>query len=279
MNPVYDTTLTPEICDNGSYTLGPHTLNRAGHYSHIFHTVEGCDSLVQVDLTVWPTYKIDHYDTACFSDGIDVGGMRYYESGILPHTYSSIQGCDSMVTHFLHIKGQYLKARAHISPEIVTPGNLEMRLEDISRSAIDRLWLIGDDLQTDEEKLYYTYPDEKDTVPLYLIAYSDDGCTDSLQRILRIDRTVIFVPNTFTPSLESNSRWFIYTQDITDMEVWIYNRQGNLVHHYIGTDGYWDGTSNGRNCPQAAYVYKAEYRSRVYPDRLQAITGTILLLR
>ncbi len=279
VNPVYDTTLTPEICDNGSYTLGPHTLNRTGHYSHIFHTVEGCDSLVQVDLTVWPTYRIDHYDTACFSDGIDVGGMRYYESGILPHTYSSIQGCDSMVTHFLHIKGQYLKARAHISPEIVTPGNLEMRLEDISRSAIDRLWLIGDDLQTDEEKLYYTYPDEKDTVPLYLIAYSDDGCTDTLQRILRIDRTVIFVPNTFTPSLESNSRWFIYTQDITDMEVWIYNRQGNLIHHYIGTDGYWDGTSNGRNCPQAAYVYKAEYRSRVYPERLQAITGTILLLR
>lgn len=279
VNPVYDTTITPEICDNGSYSLGPLTINRTGHYEHTFATVEGCDSLVRADLTVWPTYEIDHYDTACYSEGIDVGGVRYYESGVLPYMYTTVLGCDSLVTHNLHIKGTYLRARAHISPEIVTTGNLDIRLEDISRAAIDRLWLIGDDYTSTETKFTYTYPEEMDTVPLQLIAYSSDGCTDTVHRILQIDRTVIYVPNTFTPSLESNSRWFIYTQDVTDMEVWIYNRQGNLVHHYLGTDGYWDGTSDGKNCPQGAYVFKAEYHSRAYPERLQALTGTILLLR
>lgn len=279
INPVYDTILTPEICDNGSYNLGPLTLNHSGHYEHTFASVDGCDSLVQVNLTVWPTYKIDHYDTACLSEGIDVGGVRYYESGVLPHMYTTVQGCDSLVTHFLTIKGLYLQARAHVSPEIVTPGNLDVSLADISRAAIDRLWLIGDDFQSTEEEFVYTYPDEHDTVPLYLIVYSDDGCTDTVHRILQIDRTAIYVPNVFTPSLESNSRWFIYAQDLTDMEVWIYNRQGNLVYHYLGADGYWDGTSDGKDCPQGAYVFKAEYHSRVYPDRQQSITGTILLLR
>ena len=279
VNPVYDTTLQPEICDNGIYTLGPQKLNATGHYEHTFATVNGCDSLVRVDLTVWPTYRIDHYDTACFSQGIEIGGERYYESGIMPHMYTSTQGCDSLVTHYLHIKGQYLKARAHITPSIVTMGNLEVQLRDESRAAIDRLWLIGDEYTSANEALTYVYPEEFDTVQLYLIAYSEDGCEDTLRSILQIDRSVIFAPNAFTPNQSTNDRWFLISKDLSELEVWIYNRQGNLVHHYEGTDGYWDGTSNGRDCPQGAYVFKAEYRSRVYPDRMETLTGTILLIR
>jgi gliding motility-associated-like protein len=155
---------------------------------------------------------------------------------------------------------------------------LNVELEDISRAAIDRLWIIGDDEYTDS-KLHYIYPSDMDTVPLSLIAYSDDGCADTLNRLLQIDRTAIFAPNTFTPSLETNSRWYIVSRDIEEMEVWIYNRQGNLVHYYSGADGYWDGTRNGKPCEQGVYVFRAEYHSRVYPDRLQSMIGTILLIR
>lgn len=280
VNAVYDTTLTPEICDDNTYTLGPRPLNATGHYEHTFASIDGCDSLVRVDLTVWPTYKVDHFDTACFSDGFEIGGIRHHESGIMPHMYTTTQNCDSLVTHYLHIKGRYLKARAHISPEIVTLGNLDVQLNDMSRASSGRLWLVGDDVTSHQEKLSYTYPEDRDTVPLYLIAYSDDGCTDTLHTLLQIDRTVVYVPNAFTPTLETNNKWFIYTQDITDIEVWIYNRQGNLVFHYTGPDGQWDGnTHSGIPCPQGSYVFKADYTSRVYPERPQSITGTILLIR
>ncbi len=280
VNPVYDTTLAPEICDNERYTLGPRNYNVTGHYEYTLASVVGCDSLVRVDLTVWPTYKTDYYDTACLSDGIEIGGVRYYESGVLPHMYTSVQGCDSLVTMYLTIKGIYLKARVHIMPPIVTPGNLEVELYDDSRASIDRLWLLGDDFQSTEHKFYYTYPEEQDTVPLYLIAYSDDGCTDTLHSLLQIDRSAIFAPNAFTPNRETNNRWYIVSSDVTDIEVWIYNRQGNLLHHYTGVDGYWDGTTDGGNdCSQGAYVFRAEYRTRVYPERQQSLTGTILLIR
>lgn len=273
--PDYSGTETGEICDNESYQLGPNRYNTTGQYEYTFTTVDGCDSLIKLDLTVWPTYSVEFFDTACRSEGINVGGVRYYDSGILPYTYTTAQGCDSLVTLHLTIKGYYLKARAHISPSIVTPENLDVEIYDNSRAAIDRLWLIGDDFQSTEEAFNYTYPEEYDSVPLYLIAYSEDGCADTLYTILQIDRSSIFVPNAFTPSQSTNDRWYIVAQGLTELEVWIYNRQGNLVYHYEGMDGYWDGG----NCPQGSYVFKAEYRVHAYPDRKQSLSGTILLIR
>lgn len=278
VNPVYDTTVGAEICDNKSYTLGPQNITSAGHYEHTFASIDGCDSLVRVDLNVWPTYNTQVYDTVCASSGLTFDGVHYTEAGSYTKSMSSIHQCDSLITLNLALKGLYLKARAHISPSIVTPENLDIELEDISRASIDRLWMIGSEEFLDN-KFTYTYPADEDTVPLVLIAYSDDGCADTLSKLLQIDRTTIFVPNTFTPGLETNSEWFVVSRDIEDMEVWIYNRQGNLVHHYTGADGSWDGTSNGVPCRQDVYVFRCEYRSRVYKDRQQTITGTILLLR
>ena len=278
VNPVYDTSIDAEICDNETYTLGPQTLSAPGTYQHLFSTIHGCDSLVHVRLTVWPTYHTHFYDTVCASAGIDFEGTHYSQAGAYTVNYRTIHQCDSLATLHLTLKGLYLKARAHITPTIVTPGNTDIELEDISRAAIDRLWIIGDKEYT-EAKFVYTYPEEFDTVELRLIAYSDDECTDTLNRLLQIDRTIILAPNAFTPSQETNDRWFIATRDISSLEVWIYNRQGFLMHHYTGTDGYWDGTHNGTPCRQDAYVFRAEYRSRVYPDRLQTATGTIMLIR
>lgn len=62
--------------------------------------------------------------------------------------------------------------------------------------------------------------------------------------------------------------------------MWIYNRTGLLVTHLEGTDLRWDGTSaDGVDCPQGAYVYNLNYRTTPRPEKLQSLTGTILLIR
>lgn len=278
MYPDYDTTVDAAICDNQSYTLGPLTLTEAGQYEHLFASIHGCDSMVHVNLAVWPTFHTQIYDTVCATSGITFDGVHYTSSGSYTKKLYTEHQCDSLVTLNLTLKGLYLKARAHISPTIVTPEDLAIEMEDISRASCDRLWLIGDE-EYRTTKVSYTYPAEEDTVPLLLIAYSEDGCADTLHRLLQIDRTTIFAPNAFTPNLETNNQWFIVSRDIEYMEVWIYNRQGNLVHHYTGADGYWDGTHDGKPCRQDVYVYRCEYRSRVYKDRQQSLTGTIMLIR
>ena len=60
--PDYDeTTITEEICFGESYSFYGTTYNAPGHYEvqHTDHTVlHGCDSIVRLDLTIWPENQI-----------------------------------------------------------------------------------------------------------------------------------------------------------------------------------------------------------------------------
>ena len=277
--PVYDISIEAEICDNQWYTLGGQRINTAGHHSAMLRTVNGCDSLVNLDLTVWPTYSQTFIDTVCATSGIDFDGVHYMQSGIYTHTHPTIHGCDSLLILDLNLRGLNLKAKAQVVPLIPTPENLNIELRDVSRAAVDRLWIVGD-ITSKLAHLDYTYPEAEDSVEAMLIAYSFDECADTAVTVIRIDRSTLFAPNAFTPGRDDNNRWQLIGVQVPYLKVWIYNRQGNLVATYEGLDGSWDGTDiNGRPCEQGAYVYKAEYRTLLHPDRNQSITGTILLIR
>jgi gliding motility-associated-like protein len=112
------------------------------------------------------------------------------------------------------------------------------------------------------------------------VAYSPEGCADTARTTILIDRSIIFTPNAFTPSESTNNTWQPVFNQLLDLEVWIYTRSGLLVNHLEGTDLRWDGTSaDGVDCPQGAYVYNLQYRTTPRPEKLQSLTGTILLIR
>ncbi len=122
-------------------------------------------------------------------------------------------------------------------------------------------------------------------VPMYVdslmlvLTIENDMCaaTDTVHvGVLRAD---ILFPNVFTPSLESNSFFKAYTTAVSDFELWIYDRRGDLVFHTTDIDEGWDGTSDGRPLPQATYVYKCHYRDQITPNGWQSKTGTVTLLR
>ena len=277
--PVYDTAVTAEICDNQSYTIGHERFAAAGHHEVTLVTTDGCDSLVRLDLTVWPTYAETFTDTVCATSGIDFDGTHYMYSGSYTHHHPTVHGCDSMLTLNLTLRGLNLRAQAQVAPLIPTPTNLDIELRDVSRAAIGRTWYVGD-IVSSEKTLSYTYPEAEDSVEAVLIAYSNDECADTSTTVIRIDRSALYAPNAFTPGQPPNSHWQLVGTQVTHLEVWIYNRQGNMVARYTGIDGAWDGTDlGGRPCQQGAYVFKAEYQTKLHPERMQTMTGTILLIR
>ena len=277
--PVYDTAVTAEICDNQSYTIGHERFAAAGHHEVTLVTTDGCDSLVRLDLTVWPTYAETFTDTVCATSGIDFDGTHYMYSGSYTHHHPTVHGCDSLLTLNLTLRGLNLRAQAQVAPLIPTPTNLDIELRDVSRAAIGRTWYVGD-IVSSEKTLSYTYPEAEDSVEAVLIAYSNDECADTSTTVIRIDRSALYAPNAFTPGQPPNSHWQLVGTQVTHLEVWIYNRQGNMVARYTGIDGAWDGTDlGGRPCQQGAYVFKAEYQTKLHPERMQTMTGTILLIR
>ncbi len=276
--PTYDIALTDSTCSNYAYFIGSHLCDSTGHYEYKLASEWGCDSMVRVDLTVMPAYDVVIFDTACASVGYEFDGVTYIESGTYVIRKLTTEGCDSITTLNLAIKGADMKARAEIVPHIVTVQNPTVRLRDVSSGADGRLWEV-DGGTSDSELWIIAYPVDKDSVPVTLIATTRAGCNDTVREMLYLDRATLFTPNVFTPDKESNNRWQPAMYDIVKLEVSIYDRQGRLIYSYEGVDGYWDGTHNGKPCQQGAYVFTARYVSRLYPGRVQTMNGTITLLR
>jgi gliding motility-associated-like protein len=94
-----------------------------------------------------------------------------------------------------------------------------------------------------------------------------------------ITKSEIFFPNIFTPNRQENNRFRAYYTNITDFEIWIYDRRGDLVYHSTDINEGWDGTHEDRPCVQAAYVYTCTYKDTITPGGVMKKTGTVVLVR
>ena len=98
VNPMESTNLTAAICEGSSYTENGFNASEAGTYTQTLQTVNGCDSIVTLTLTVNPTYNITI--DASINDGetYEENGFSESEAGTYVHTLQSEFGCDSVIT-------------------------------------------------------------------------------------------------------------------------------------------------------------------------------------
>jgi len=77
----------------------------AGDYPHVYVGSNGCDSTATIHLTITPGYETDVNESFCdgSSFALPWGGSASV-AGNYPHTYTSVSGCDSLVTIHLTVK-------------------------------------------------------------------------------------------------------------------------------------------------------------------------------
>jgi hypothetical protein len=88
---------TETICQGQSYNFGSQTLNAAGSYSEVFVNSDGCDSLVNLSLTILPTYSLNQAITLCAGESLQIGNSNYSQSGNYQTILTSQSGCDSTI--------------------------------------------------------------------------------------------------------------------------------------------------------------------------------------
>ena len=95
---IYSETITAEICDGETYEIGDSTYSATGSYIQNYVTVNGCDSIVTLDLTVLPALVTILDEFICSGQTFTMGGVSYSETGTYIDTLQSSAGCDSLVT-------------------------------------------------------------------------------------------------------------------------------------------------------------------------------------
>lgn len=73
----------------------------------------------------------------------------------------------------------------------------------------------------------------------------------------------IYVPNSFTPDGDGMNELFFATGtniDPESIELFIFDRWGELIHTGAGGNAYWDASVNGAPVQDGVYVWKVQYR-------------------
>jgi gliding motility-associated-like protein len=171
-----------------------------------------------------------------------------------------------------------------VVPERLTYDHPDFTAYDISGEDYLRQWIIvnpdGDSLHltSDARQITYTADLSDDSLQVVLVV-SNGLCPDTAQATVTMLYTTLFAPNVFTPGLDINNRFAIVGHGLKQLELEIYNRNGECIFRTADAASGWDGTCGGRPCPQGAYVWRPSYIAAERPNTTRTAIGTVTLLR
>lgn len=282
------------ICEGMTVELGGVQYGETGIYQDSLISMNGCDSIVTLDLLVFPDPPIiadfDTRPTSCkgASDGsvflASIDGTRppfyFFIDGVLvppPNTLVYLPAG----SYAARIENEY----GCFSEEIVVVGEGPpfdvVATGDTTIILGHPAYLVG---QTNLPASNVSWtPVDNIGCPIcletYVTPYSDqtysieamteDGCIDKDSITIRVDRTpVLYIPNIFSPNGDQINDYFTIHTDPLNVtavdEVYIFDRWGGILTHQAHLDTeqslvLWDGTTPYGDALSGIYVYLIKY--------------------
>jgi gliding motility-associated-like protein len=107
INPNYHTSVTDSICQGEYYNFYGDSLTTEGLYSKTLKATTGCDSIIELALTVFPAYTFYNTASICQGDSYDFYGQSLTKADTYTKTFKTIHGCDSIIALTLKVNPVY----------------------------------------------------------------------------------------------------------------------------------------------------------------------------
>ncbi|MCC6701266.1 MAG: PKD domain-containing protein [Fluviicola sp.] len=202
-------------------------------------------------------------------------------------TLTSDVGCTytSTYTNLIEVFS-YPNAFFNINPNPTSMFNPTVNLIDGSSSdVVSYQWIMpaGTPATSTDQNVNVTYPEGvAGNYGVTLIVENEDGCTDTMKRVVQvITEVILFAPNTFTPDGdEFNQQWFLHIDgiDVSQFDLFIFNRWGEVVWESHDPKGAWDGTYHGKIVQEGTYTWTLETKD-ITTDKKYEFGGHITILR
>ncbi|MDD3875837.1 MAG: choice-of-anchor J domain-containing protein [Bacteroidales bacterium] len=105
--PSYEYVHHVEICDGDSLTWRGNSYTVQGTYYDSLFTVNGCDSVFTLHLSINPVYEFTHIEQICNNDTFTWHGNDYTAQGLYYDSLTTVNGCDSVYKLHLIILPTY----------------------------------------------------------------------------------------------------------------------------------------------------------------------------
>jgi gliding motility-associated-like protein len=270
ISPVYNDTLPPiTICPSDSVLFGNQYYKSEGIYTDSLLSALGCDSIVTLDLSVYPqtflSVNLGNDTTICWLDSLKLNA--YHPDAMQYQWHDASTG----ITYTVYYDGQYWVKISNPCSEASDTINVTY-LRAIILNLKDTVFCEDANirLELDVASPYASYLwQDGSTSPIYLIRqagiYSvtvSNACM-SLTKEIEIstkdcDSLQIWLPNAFTPNGDGLNEVFkpiIHKAEyLKEYEMSIFDRWGNCIFSTRDYQTGWDGNdASGR--PYADGVY------------------------
>ena len=127
------------------------------------------------------------------------------------------------------------------------------------------VWSFGDEEKSSEHNPFHEWAEAGD-YEVVMIARNIYGCTDTTKTDVNVHHVnVPYIPSAFTPNGDGKNEFFFVAglEDITEMDMAIYDRWGTAIYETNGLDASWDGRNNqNKIIQQGLYFYKIRYTDK-----------------
>ena len=277
---IYNSTTSTDVqqaCDSYTWIDGGTYIqnNTAATYIMPNSNVNGCDSIITLDLTIYNSTTSTDVQQACDSyTWID--GMTYTQSNTVA-TYtipnSNMNGCDSIISLYLTILPPPEASFSYEQFNVCYP---TITFTNTSNNFTNCFWDFGDNTFTDYLSPTHAY-EQSDEYLVSLFVENISECVDSVSYSINPKETIFFAPNSFTPNADAiNDIFKIHSDDLDSYELYIYSRWGELIFYSEDINNSWDGTFFDESCQEGIYSWRLNYYCG---DEMQTQMGVLKLLR
>ncbi|MFA0960772.1 PKD domain-containing protein [Roseivirga sp. BDSF3-8] len=167
------------------------------------------------------------------------------------------------------------RASFNVRPRTVYLPDMPVYTVNLSYKADQYIWDFGDGTTYEDYEPVHTYA-TPGVYDIKLIAIGADGCTDTLlieKAINAVEGGEVRIPNAFTPNLDGpiggevpgggavvNDVFLPLMEGVTEFNMQIFNRWGELLFESEDKNVGWDGYYKGQLCAPDVYVYKLTFR-------------------
>jgi gliding motility-associated-like protein len=280
-------TVNQTICnDQFPYSWNGLSITSAGSQSVTLTNAAGCDSIVNLNLTINQSSSSSIAVASC-GPFYAPNGQTYTESSSFSYVIPNANGCDSTIAVNLTISPTPTAAFTS-SPTLLEFGLTEIQMLDQSVGQISSWnWTYttanGSTQTSTLQNPLFTIPTNTSGNQTFQLAVSNaQGCSSEITSILNIvEDAALYIPNTFSPDGNAFNNVFKVAGrniDLNQFELSIYNRWGEIIFISQDPNIGWDGAiANKGLAPIGTYTYQVVYRF-VNASESETLTGHLNLI-
>ncbi len=221
-----------------------------------------------------------------FSTDCGVTSHTYTQPGCydVSLTITTAAGCSNSLTQpNMVCVSENAVADFDFTPDSTTIFDPHFEFTNLSQNADSYLWTFGDGANSTDVDPSHTYEAIPFEHEVCLIAYTVDGCNDTICKPVKInDEFLIYVPNAFTPDDDQFNNDFgpVISGHIPESyEFYIFDRWGQIIFESHNLNVRWDGRDpSGVIAKTDVYVWKIKVKSAISGEEKEYV-GHVTLLK